>query len=294
MSEPSFPGAVASERQHTIESTGVRLHALEWGDPQATPVVLCHGMWDHARSFAVLAPLLAQRFRVIALDARGHGDSEWAHAYTWAADVLDIVNVLRWLGRRAHLIGHSKGGGQVTEAACVAPDLVSRVVNLDGFGPPSLPEDEKPTPERMAHFLDTRRRILQRRWRPYPSLDDLVERRQAQNPRLSREWLRYFLFYGAQESQDGWRWKHDPHMGHGFGPWRPDWIGPSYGALRAPLLAVSGSEPDTWGPLPPAILAERVAHVKHLERATVAGAGHFVHMEKPRETAALIADFLGS
>ena len=152
--EPSFPGAVPPERTRAIESFGVRLNLLEWGDPEAQPVVLTHGMWDHARSFAVLAPLLARRFRVVAVDARGHGDSGWAAAYTWLVDVLDIVNVLRLLGRRAHLIGHSKGGGQATDAARAAPDLVMRLVNIDGFGPPALPDGDQPTAVRCAAFLD--------------------------------------------------------------------------------------------------------------------------------------------
>ena len=293
MTEPSYPGAEPAERITTIPSAGLRLNALEWGDPAAVPVVLCHGMWDHAHSFAVIGPMLARRFRVIAVDARGHGDSEWADAYTWPADVLDIVNVLRWLGRPTHLVGHSKGGGQVTDAACVAPELVRKVVNIDGFGPPPLPDTDLQA--QFVDFLNLRRDIARRdTWRPYPNLDALVERRRSQNPRLSCEWLRYFLFFGAIEAADGWRWKHDPHMGHGFGPWRPDWIGPSYAALRAPMLAMIGSENDTWGPLPESILSERVAHVKHLERATVTGAGHFVHMEKPAETTAVIAAFLDS
>jgi pimeloyl-ACP methyl ester carboxylesterase len=277
-----------------VESVGLRLNTLEWGDPAAQPVVLAHGMWDHARSFASIAPILARRYRVIALDARGHGDSAWADSYTWPTDVLDIVNTLRSLGRPAHLVGHSKGGGQATDAACMAPDLVLKLVNIDGFGPPAELLD-KPLPQLLAEFLDRRRRLVERRtWRAYASLDQLVERRRTQNPRLSREWLRYFLFHGAREDEEGWRWKHDPYMGQGFGPWRPDWIGPSYAALRCPMLAIIGSEQDTWGPLPESILAERLSYVRQLVRRTIPGAGHFVHIERPAETAAAIIDFLGS
>jgi pimeloyl-ACP methyl ester carboxylesterase len=58
------------------------------------------------------------------------------------------------------------------------------------------------------------------------------------------------------------------------------------------MLAVIGGEPDTWGPLPPDILAERLAHVPRVERAVVADAGHFMHIEQPRRTAELILDFL--
>ena len=147
------------------------------------------------------------------------------------------------------------GGGHVIDAARAAPELVRQVVNMDGFGPPPrTPEEESRLLERFAGFLDRRRDAAGRGdWRPYASLDQLVERRRAQNPRLSIEWLRYFVFHGARESADGWRWKADPLHAHDAGPWRPEWIAGGFARLRAPLLAVTGSEADTWGPLPEAI-----------------------------------------
>jgi pimeloyl-ACP methyl ester carboxylesterase len=295
MQPPSYPGAVEPERGRTIESLGLRLNLIEWGDPAATPFVLCHGMFDHARSFATLAPLLADRFRVIAVDARGHGDSDWAEAYNWPVDVADIVAVLRSLGRPSYLLGHSKGGGQATDAACLVPELVVKLVNIDGFGPPPSTENLAELPSRFAQYLDSRRRRgAQHAWRAYASLDELVERRRAQNPRLSREWLRYFLFHGARESEDGWRWKSDPIMGFGFGPWRPDWVGPGFVQLKMPMLAITGSEDDTWGPLPAKLLAERLAYAPQMTHRVIAGAGHFVHIEQPEATAAAILGFLDS
>jgi pimeloyl-ACP methyl ester carboxylesterase len=252
-------------------------------------------MWDHARSFATLAPLLAERYRVVAIDARGHGESQWADGYSWPCDIADIVRVVRSLGRPAHLVGHSKGGGQCTEAARAAPELVRKVVNIDGFGPPPLRPEEEASPESCAAFLDLRRRAAERgAWRPYPTLDHLIERRKAMNPRLSGAWLRYFVFHAAREMADGWCWRADPLMAHSFGPWRPEWIAVSYRALTVPLLAVTGSEDDTWGPLPEHILSERLSSVRNLERVRIAGAGHFVHMERPRETARAVLDFLAA
>jgi pimeloyl-ACP methyl ester carboxylesterase len=293
--EPSYPGAVAPERTRTIDSCGVRLHLSEWGDPAAPPVVLCHGMFDHGRGFDTLAPLLARRFRAIAFDARGHGDSGWCDAYPWGCDVLDVVNVLRSLGRPAHLVGHSRGGGLSTDAAWRAPELVRQLVNIDGFGPPpegfaipGLPRDDRPTPARFAAYLDARRASGERAGRAYPTLEHLVERRLAQNPRLSREWLRYFVFHGARATARGFTWKADLRAARGFGPFKPDWIGPSWASLRAPMLAVIGGEPDTWGPLPEPILTQRLSHVKQLERAVVPQAGHFAHMERPQAVAELL------
>jgi len=299
---PEYPGAVAPERRRRVVSRGVWLQVYEWGDPEATPVVLAHGMFDHGRGFDLLAPHLAERFRVVSFDARGHGDSDWADAYTWQADMADLARVLLSLGRPAHLVGHSKGGGQVTDTASNLPELVRQLVNIDGFGPPpegfvhphpSQRDQPETTPERFALFLDRRRKATQEtRWRPYAGLDELVARRRAQNPRLAPEWLRYFLWHGSRAVEGGRVWKVDPLAPQGFGPWRPDWIAPGWRRLAAPMLAVIGSEPDTWGPLPEPLLSERLAHVKQLERAVVQDAGHFAHMEKPRETAELLLAFL--
>jgi pimeloyl-ACP methyl ester carboxylesterase len=298
---PHYPGAVAPERSTRVRSSGLALAVYEWGDPAGPPLVLCHGMFDHARGFDLLAPRLAERFRVVGFDARGHGESEWADAYLWPADVSDVAAVLDWVGRPAHLLGHSRGGGLATDAAVHVPDLVRQVVNVDGFGPPPEGFEDAPrfdseavtVPERLAAFLDWRRRAAKLdRWRPYASLDELVERRHMQNPRLSREWLRYFAFHAARESGAGWTWKADPTAGRAFGPWRPEWIAPLWRHLQAPLLAVTGSEPDTWGPLPEPLIQERLAYVSRTERATVEGVGHFVHMEAPDTLAELVLDFL--
>ena len=91
----TYPGAVPPERRRTVTSLGLRLHVVEWGDPAAQPVLLLHGFYDHVHAFDLMAPLLARRYRVVAYDARGHGDSEWPDAYAWQTDVLDAVNVLR-------------------------------------------------------------------------------------------------------------------------------------------------------------------------------------------------------
>lgn len=294
MTPPTHPAAREPEREWFITSLGLRVHVVEWGDVEAPPLLCCHGFWDHARSFASLAPLLTARFRVLAMDARGHGDSEWAGAYNWHTGIHAVVDVIRQVGVPLSLVGHSMGGGHVTDAARAVPTLVRRIVNIDGFGPPPFTAaEEAQLLPRAAAFLDARRgAALRAEWRPYAEFEQLVERRRAQNPRLASEWLRYFVYHGARRAADGWRWKADPLLAHGFGPWRPDWIAPGYARVPQPMLAIVGSEPDTWGPMPEAIVGPRLAGVRNLERATVRDAGHFVHMEQPAATARLILDFL--
>jgi len=299
--DATYPGAVPPERHRALSSLGLRLHVAEWGDPAAPPVVLLHGFYDHVHAFDLLAPLLAERFRVVAFDARGHGESEWPDAYAWQTDVLDAAHVLRDLGRPAHVVGHSRGGGLASDTAAFQPDLVRHLVVLDGFGPPPLSHANflqqrrlgKGTAEQLTDWLDWRRSAARRRnFQPAPTLEELARRRQVQNPRLSLEWLRYFAAHGSRPVKGGFAWSFDPLASRPIGPFRPEWIAPGWRRLRAPMLAVIGSEPDTWGPLPEEILAERLSHVPVLTRATVAGAGHFMHIEKPHETARLILDFL--
>ena len=77
-----------------------------------------------------------------------------------------------------------------------------------------------------------------------------------------------------------------------MGPWKPEWVTLNWPQLEAPMLAIVGSEQDTWGPLPEAVLDERLGLLKRVDRARIAGAGHFMHMEAPAETARLILDWL--
>jgi pimeloyl-ACP methyl ester carboxylesterase len=287
---------VAPERSRTLDVGPIRLALHEWGDPEAEPVVLCHGMWDCARGFARLAPLLAERYRVIGIDARGHGESSWADAYGWGEDILDIGCVLRSIGRPCHLLGHSKGGGQATDAACAVPELVRTLINIDGFGPSAKdlePRPGEPTelPAQLAQFLD---RMPERAHRPAASLDELVARRARSSGRLAPEWLRYFTFHAARRVGDAWTWKSDPRLGQGFGPWKPEWIAPTWAHVRAPMLAIAGTEPDFFGPASDAQLDERLGHVKDVTRVRVPGTGHFVHMEQPLATARLVLDFVGA
>lgn len=299
---PTCAGAVAPDRLRWFETRGARLRGYEWGDPKAQPVLAAHGFFDHGRGYDLLAPLLAEKYRVISFDARGHGESSWTDTYAWNMDVQDILCMLRELGPGTHLIGHSKGGGQVTEAAILAGDAVDKLVSLDGFGPPDSKGFQHPgmpdlgdltLPERCAAYLD-KNRLSERKleWKPRPSLDDLVNRRGEQNPRLDKSWLRYFVFHGAREAEDGWRWKGDPMMTGGrFDAFRPGSVAPAWVNLKATMLAVTGTVQDLWGPLPEEVLNDRLSYVPRVERVTIEGAGHFIHMEQPAATAECILDF---
>lgn len=101
----------------------------EWGEAGLPALVCLHGVTSHGRHFARLAERLADRFRVVALDLRGHGDSTWEppwHLEQHVADVLEAAPA-----ERCAWLGHSFGGRVAYETAVAAPDRVERLVLLD-------------------------------------------------------------------------------------------------------------------------------------------------------------------
>lgn len=109
----------------------LQLH--EWGDPSAPPVVCVHGVSAHGRRFRKLAEeRLAQRFRVLAPDLRGHGGSEWEPPWTIATHLHDLLETIDDAGLHgADWIGHSFGGRLVLELAALDPGRIERAVLLD-------------------------------------------------------------------------------------------------------------------------------------------------------------------
>ena len=68
----------------------MRFHYLEWGAADAPPIVLLHGGHQSAHSWDLVSLHLAQRYRVLALDQRGHGDSEWARDVSYANHEMSL------------------------------------------------------------------------------------------------------------------------------------------------------------------------------------------------------------
>jgi pimeloyl-ACP methyl ester carboxylesterase len=111
-----------------------RLHFLEWGDPQAPPVLLLHGVNQTAHSWDLVALHLCDRYHVFALDQRGHGDSEWTRDQDYSRDAMaqDALAFIAQQGiERPIVIGHSMGGGVTMQVAMRRPELPRAVVFVD-------------------------------------------------------------------------------------------------------------------------------------------------------------------
>jgi len=121
-------------RDETITLDGLRLHYRDWGDPAAPPVVLLHAHGQNARSWDTIAQGLADRFRVLALDQRGHGESEHATNYHELRLVGDLAEFADALGlARFAAVGFSISASTAVSYALLYPDRVERLVLFEGF-----------------------------------------------------------------------------------------------------------------------------------------------------------------
>jgi pimeloyl-ACP methyl ester carboxylesterase len=121
------------EGAELVETSSGTLQVLDEGNPSGSPIVLIHGYTGSMHWYEGLAPLLAQRHRVISIDLLGHGGSDKPGAgYEIADQANAIAEALAKLDvAGATVVGHSLGGTVVTAVAEQSPELASRVVIID-------------------------------------------------------------------------------------------------------------------------------------------------------------------
>jgi pimeloyl-ACP methyl ester carboxylesterase len=115
-----------------LQANGTEFQLHEWGEPGLPPVLLLHSLAAHGHWWDWVAPLLAARHHVVALDFRGHGGSAWVEPYRFVDYVGDVDAVLTSLGWHAALVaGHSMGGYVGALHAAHHPDRVTALVVAD-------------------------------------------------------------------------------------------------------------------------------------------------------------------
>jgi len=183
--------------QHTIVGA-MRLHWLDWGGSGA-PIVFLHGGGLNAHTWDYVAVMIRERYRCVALDQRGHGDSEWSPVvdYRIASHVGDIEGFIDALQlERPILVGQSMGGLNSIAYATRHSDRVRAMVIVD-----VAPEINGAGADRIRDFAAT------------PELDSpeaFLERAVKFNPLRNPEILRRSLYYNLRQTPAGkWALKHD-------------------------------------------------------------------------------------
>lgn len=125
---------------------GPTLSYREWGRPDGAVVLMLHGLGSSGESWRHVGAVLGEHFRVIAPDARGHGDSEWTKDYSMDAFTDDVVRLMDEIGVLAAIvIGHSMGGLTAYQLAATQPERI-RLLVLEEMPPPDPATPPRPFP----------------------------------------------------------------------------------------------------------------------------------------------------
>jgi pimeloyl-ACP methyl ester carboxylesterase len=274
-----YTGCIRVQLPHT---DGLTLHARRWGDTDLR-FVFIHGLGEGGFVWNHVIPGILSQGSAVAIDLRGHGDSDWdpAQAYAMQSHAVDVSASLRTLCMKpVILVGHSLGAAVVLQVAAMERAGISGVVLVDG-GPQLSSEADayvrqefsnQPwwyrTPGEYARFLQERFPLAEAR---------LLE---ALAPHALRE-----------EPAGGYRLKCDQALVNGcdWGDEETRWS--LFKSIRCPLLLIRGSGSAVL----PRSTAARMTHENtRCLLKTVPFAGHAVMLDNPSGFLGVLGSYLAT
>ena len=284
-------------RHRIVDSQGLPIHCLEWGEPPGEPIVLVHGFLDQAHSWNFFVDELARRSRqplwIIAPDCRGHGDSGWVGAggyYHFPDYVYDLDCVITAMKvTHVNLIGHSMGGTISFLYAGAFPERLSQLVLIEGVGPPGM--DFTDAAPRMAGWVRELRERGRSHFREYSSVAAGAGQLQQTNPRLRKQFALDLARAGMRKNEKGkWIWKFDPlHRTASPQPFYTAQALEFFRRIACPVLIVDGKESRHTRRTDK---QQRYDAMQNYRLLTVSKAGHMVHHDNPEQLAEVVATFL--
>jgi pimeloyl-ACP methyl ester carboxylesterase len=250
----------------------LELHAKEFG--QGSPVVILHGLFGFSDNWQTIAKALSENHLVVTPDLRNHGRSPHVSSHTYPEIAEDLNTFLdeRWMFSSA-VIGHSMGGKAAMQLALTHPDKVERLIVID-MEPGKSDSNHTEIFDAMLS-LDTER---------------LASRKDAEvflGDRIKEPGTVQFLLKNLSREPEGFAWKMNlPVLLHHY----QDVLAPITGIpFEKPTLFIRGGNSDyirdeEW----PSVLEL----FPNARLATIEGAGHWVHVDKPLELLELIRAFL--
>ncbi len=269
------------ERFITLRSLPFCLCETTPPSPAQPPVLILHGWLDQGASWRrVAADLAAAGHPVIAPDHRGHGRSAHTPAgsyYHFPDYIADVDALLRALDLPpVILVGHSMGGTIATTVAALRPERVSRLVLVDGLGPPSTTTQQAVEQYRthLRHLASLRPPAV------LPDVAAAAARMRRMNPLLPEEEARFLAGRVTRSVEGGVSWTWD-RLHQTRSPVAFD-LARHLAMLRcieAPTTILIGA--NGWYPSLPD-LDDRIAAIPHVTARIDLSTGHSPHMEDPK------------
>ena len=268
----------------SISVNGIDLHYVEWGDAGAPPIVLLHGITGHARTWDRLASELVSRWRVIALDQRGHGDSGVAADGDYRVGPMadDLGAFVERLGLgRFTLLGLSMGGRVALAYAGAHAERIERLVIVD-IGP-----------DIHLAGLERIRAMMAAAPERIESESQALELIRRANPLYDDAELRHRVAHGLRRAPDGaLTWKYDKALRDmmrtggrrdSVDLWAP------LPRITCPTLVVRGAVSDILSSEIAKRMLEALPDGRLVE---IAGAGHTIPGDQPEAFAQAVRTFI--
>jgi esterase len=259
------------------DGDAISLRAWEWpGDAPAA--LLLHGIGNYGRYWDFFADAVAERLRLIAPDARGHGESgrpvdDYA-PQEFVADALAVLDALAI--ERALVIGHSMGGTHAIRLAASHPARVARLVVVDA------------APEPMPEGAERARRLSLERPERFNNAAEALAYVRRTSPGYADEVYANRLRWLFREKDGGlaWRSSHDALTSIMSGARHGD-LWDALRAIRCPVLLVRGTRSNVLS----AEIAQRMTTALADGRLVELDAGHNVALDRPKELADTVVAF---
>ena len=252
--------------QIKINHGGVQLNCLEWGDRSNPPMLLLHGLQDCARSWEIFARSVSDDYWVVALDSRGHGDSDHVPGhYSFVDYVSDLeVTISNLKMINPILVGHSAGGRYAFSYAARNKDKVKALVIVD-IDPDSVNESSGSMFERYKNESDE-----------WDTFQDVVDRLWSRQPLSSEEMVRFQAQAMTKSKPDGgWIWKRDRSLVYEYE--RPD-LWSSWKEVECATVIIRGRQSTLLTHETAVKMREELPQCKLAE---LEGGGHWFYQESP-------------
>jgi pimeloyl-ACP methyl ester carboxylesterase len=259
---------------HTVN--GLRLRCLDWGTTGKAPVLMLHGLAVFAHAWDHNSAALSADFHIVALDQRGHGDSDRGRCEDYrtemyASDILGIADALGW--QRFSMIGQSMGGHNAMYVAAMHPERVERLV---------ISDMEPVMRLELIAYMREADGLPQ-----YNSLDDVIAEAAARNPRPSAELQRQRAEFSVKELPNG---RLTPRYDFNAPKcWNALDLWPDLSQIQCPTLLVRGAE----SPVLRAEIAQRMVDaIPDCQFVEIASAGHSIGLDNPSDFDRAVRCFL--